>query len=225
MSKKNGMKAVVICLLAAMIAGLFTGCLHEHNWMDATCYSPMTCLGCGETIGEPRGHIWNEAACDVGRQCDDCGKTEGEALGHDFVGGDAFTPAMCSRCDAMQPLALPESGQVFLGRDMNYVSQLSVTAAALQSSYVKLKGTSGEDVFSFFVRAGETVTVDVPGGYFYVYFAYGTDWYGTEYLFGPNTTYSKDDELTDFENYTWEYTLTPVTDGNFSETPIDADEF
>ena len=125
----------------------------------------------------------------------------------------------------MQPLSLPKNGQVFIGNDLYRESERSIKSSSGESCYIKLKGSSGVDVFSFFVRAGCSVTVSVPSGYYYVYFSYGKEWYGTEYLFGPNTTYAKDDELLDFKNYTWEYTLEPVYNGNFSETPVDEDEF
>jgi hypothetical protein len=44
-------------------------------------------------------------------------------------------------------------------------------------------------------------------------------------MFGAQTSYSKDDVLKDFEYYAWSYKLYPVTNGNFSETPIDEDEY
>ena len=78
---------------------------------------------------------------------------------------------------------------------------------------------------SFYVRAGDTVTVGVPCEYLYVYFASGDTWYGTSHLFGEDTSYSMDDTICDFTEYTWEYTLYPVSSGNFSQTPIDEDEF
>lgn len=79
---------------------------------------------------------------------------------------------------------------------------------------------------SFYVRAGETVTVGVPADYLYIYFASGETWYGTTDLFGSNTNYSMDDELLDFtDGRSWTYTLYPVNNGNFSETPIDPDDF
>ena len=109
--------------------------------------------------------------------------------------------------------------------DLELTSELTIRSASGESCYIKLKDSAGNDVFSFFVRAGDSITVAVPSGYFYVFFAYGDEWYGPESLFGPDTTYGKDDELCDFENYTWEYTLYPTYDGNFSETPISADEF
>ena len=73
----------------------------------------------------------------------------------------------------------------------------------------------------------ETVTVGVPADELYIYFASGTKWYGygKGLMFGEDTSYSKDDELVDFSEYTWEYTLYPVNDGNFSETPSNENEF
>ena len=90
---------------------------------------------------------------------------------------------------------------------------------------VKLKTRSGKERLSFYVRAGETVTVGVPAECLYVYFASGDTWYGEEKLFGEYTNYQKDDELCDFTTGTWEFTLYPVRDGNLSLSPVDEDDF
>ena len=217
---KRNSRLILLFSLILLITVTFTGCLHEHDWTNATCYNPVTCVDCGETAGEPRGHVWSEATCEEPKFCTDCGKTEGTALGHDF-GFDNT----CSYCGIKQALPLPQSGQVFIGSDLYCESQLTIVSSTTESCYIKLKGTSGTDVFSFFVRAGDSVTVDVPAGYYYVYFSYGTDWYGTDELFGPNTTYAKDDEICDFENYIFEYTLEPTYSGNFSATTVNEDEF
>ena len=55
-----------------------------HNWQDATCTEPKTCILCGETTGEAIGHIWY-ATCTEPRTCTVCGGTDGEALGHSYV--------------------------------------------------------------------------------------------------------------------------------------------
>ena len=44
-------------------------------------------------------------------------------------------------------------------------------------------------------------------------------------MFGEDTVFSKDDEMLDFTECGWEYTLQPVYDGNFSETPSNENEF
>ena len=86
---------------------------------------------------------------------------------------------------------------------------------------------NGKECISFFVRSGETVTIGVPAEYLYVYFASGDTWYGygEGLMFGENTVYSKDDDALDFTQYTWEYTLYQVANGNFVETPSNQDEF
>ena len=120
----------------------------------------------------------------------------------------------------------PRSGELLLG-SFSDESEITVTTTNYEDCVVMLKSNKGVTKLAFYVRAGDTVTVGVPAGYFYVYFASGEDWYGygEGLMFGKHTSYSMDDELLDFFNYTWEYTLRPVTDGNFSETPIDEDEF
>ena len=123
------------------------------------------------------------------------------------------------------PLAEPRSGTILSGTETYGESEITVTASGGESCVVKLKTYSGVERLSFYVRAGETVTVGVPAEFLYVYFASGDDWYGRNDLFGKKTSYSMDDELCDFAEYTCEYTLYPVTNGNFSQTPIDADEF
>lgn len=220
------MKSIASLFVCAMlIACLFSGCAHQHTWKEASCFSPKTCIECGETEGTVAAHSWSSATCLKPKECTKCGKTEGDPSGHSWTEGSATTPRICEICNEMEPLALPKSGQVFIGSDLYRGSELKISSSSYESCYIKLKGSSGEDVFSFFVRAGTSVTVPVPAGYYYVYFSHGSEWYGEEYLFGPNTKYSKDDELMDFESFTWEYTLQPVIDGNFSETPIDEEEF
>lgn len=119
----------------------------------------------------------------------------------------------------------PRSGEILLGQEDFYGSELTITASGGSSCVVKLKTSAGTTRLSFYVRAGDTVTVGVPDEYLYVYFASGDTWYGDKHLFGSNTSYSMDDEIKDFTQYTWKYTLYPVAYGNFSETPIDPEDF
>ena len=217
--------STIIVFIILLSTCLLLGCSHEHSWTSASCYSPKTCVKCGETEGDIRGHRWIDATCEKAKYCKDCGLTAGYPLNHTWVGGSYNSPQICKNCDKMKPLDTPKNGQVFIGKTLYCNSQITITTNSKESCYIKLKGSSGVDVFSFFVRAGSTVTVSVPSGYYYVYFAHGIDWYGTEYLFGSSTTYSKDDELLDFNNYSWKYTLYETTNGNFTETPISEDEF
>lgn len=120
----------------------------------------------------------------------------------------------------------PASGTILEGYFYNE-SEITVTADSYEDYVVSLKDVYGNTYVSFYVRAGDTVTVGVPWEYLYVYFASGEEWYGygKGLMFSPSTRYSKDDELRNFVDHTWEYTLYPVTNGNFSETPSSAEEF
>lgn len=123
-------------------------------------------------------------------------------------------------------VAEPMSGDVLMGvGGVQDMSQLTVEASGGASCMVKIKTTSGITKLAFYVRAGETATIGVPKGNYYVYFATGSTWYGLKDLFGEDTVYFKDAEIRDFIKYTWEYELTQTSSGNFSETPIDASEF
>ena len=220
-------KITAIILGCILICSMLSGCCIIHDWQSATCEKPETCSKCGETKGTAIGHNWTipNATCTEDKLCTTCGKIEAHATGHNWTEATEATPRICTNCKEMEPMDLPANGQVFIGKDEYCSSMLTIRSSTTNSCYIKLKDSSGKDVYSFFVRAGETVNAPVPGGYYYVYFAYGDDWYGTEYVFGPETTYAKDDEICDFFSYTWEYSLYPSYGGNFSETPIDGSEF
>ena len=125
----------------------------------------------------------------------------------------------------LTPVTEPRSGTILSGMEVDDGSEITITASGGQSCVVKLKTSSGVTRLSFYVRAGETITVRVPCEYLYVYFASGSTWYGNNHLFGENTSYSMDDKICNFVDYTWEYTLRPVSSGNFEQTPIDAEDF
>lgn len=126
---------------------------------------------------------------------------------------------------AFEPLEEPQTGAILFSNTENTDSEITIHAPDDSACVVKLKTLDEEDVLSFYVRAGEDATVPVPAEELYVYFAFGNTWYGNDYLFGGETSYSKDSGICDFSEYTWEYTLSPVTNGNFRETPVDAEEF
>lgn len=143
---------------------------------------------------------------------------------------ESYTPKTIvynSTAEKQQPDPVPEpvTGKVISGYESFNASEITVTASRTSSCLVRLKDAQGNEKLSFYVRAGETATVGVPDINLQVFFASGDTWYGEDLLFGEKTYYSKDDRLLNFYDYTWSYTLYPVTDGNFSETPIDADEF
>ena len=206
------------------VCGATQGSPLAHSWTAATCTKPKTCSVCGATQGSPLAHSWVAATCTKPKKCSVCGKIEGNSLDHNWSKETLTSPSTCSRCGKMRPMSTPKTGQVYISSDLYCSSELTINASS-ESVYVKLKNSSGKDVFSFFARANQTTTVSVPSGNYRVYFAHGTDWYGPKYCFGDATSYSKDNELLDFNSYTYTYTLYSVTDGNFSETPVDKNEF
>ena len=119
------------------------------------------------------------------------------------------------------------SGTILSGKEYNKGSKITVTADWGADHVVLLKDTTGKEIVSFYVRAGDTVTIGVPAESLYVYFARGTEWhgYGKGLMFGDNTVYTKDDTIQDFSQYTYEYKLYPVNNGNFSEAPSNEKEF
>ena len=95
MIKKKGIFCVAF-IVSMMV--LFSGCGHEHTWVDATCTEPRTCTECGETEGEPTGHLWGHPTCTEPKTCKICGATEGNALGHQWLDATCTEPKTCSVC-------------------------------------------------------------------------------------------------------------------------------
>lgn len=129
--------------------------------------------------------------------------------------------------NSAKTVPMPVSGTILNGRSYYNASSITVHASKSESCVVSLKNHYGQEILSFFVRAGETVTVGVPSGQLYVYFASGEKWYGygESLMFGKATDYFKDDHLVDFSRYTWEYKLYQTSSGNFTETPCSKSEF
>lgn len=99
------MKKYIVSVLLALVAGVLSGCGHKHQWREATCIEPMTCMECGETKGEPqKWHDWESATCTAPRTCRICGETEGEALGHEFLALD--WSGKCFRCEEQIGISL-----------------------------------------------------------------------------------------------------------------------
>ncbi len=84
-----------------------------HDWAEATCTEPRTCMRCGVTRGNPLGHAQVVDAA-VEPTCTETGKTEGshcsrcgeelkeqeilKALGHDWLEATCTEPKTCKLC-------------------------------------------------------------------------------------------------------------------------------
>ena len=103
--KKSGKPKIGVKILAVMLLIIVTtlvvcladGCL-IHEWRDATCTEPVTCIHCGAIDGEPLGHQWIKATCEKAKTCVVCAVTEGSPAGHSWSAATCTEPQMCSTC-------------------------------------------------------------------------------------------------------------------------------
>ncbi len=102
------MKRVISLVLALAAVLSLAGCCLNHEWEEATCTEPRTCVKCGKTEGEPLSHDWEEATCTEPKTCSRCGETKGEPLGHDWEEATYDAPKTCSRCGETEGEPLEE---------------------------------------------------------------------------------------------------------------------
>jgi len=126
---------------------------------------------------------------------------------------------------------LPVQGKITWYSAGDPVAPLEIRSSRGSNYVVKLADYySGRAVLSVFVHGGSAVNFDVPLGTYSIKYASGEKWYGSEHLFGLETSYSKADTSFDFRvigNQVSGYTLTlyKVVDGNLHTSPISPDEF
>ena len=133
------------------------------------------------------------------------------------------------------PVKTPENGEILNAvLAVNYCAPLTIDASSCSEStnfYIKLKRIGTNTTYlSFFVRGGMIAEIDAPLGTYEIFYASGTNWYGSEKLFGRATTYYRvGKRLTFDESYGfvngWTITLGVVPDGNLEVREITAREF
>lgn len=137
-------------------------------------------------------------------------------------------PSPAQQVEEMQP---PQSGLVRSYSYNDHIAPLSISASTDSHHFVKLLDSiSGHTVVTIFVQRGSTTEVDVPLGRFYLRYASGTRWYGTDHLFGKETDYFAAHEPLEFSQdhdgvIGHEITLFRVRDGNLRTKAIRAAEF
>ena len=104
-------KKIVMVGMAMAFSVLLTGCHMKHEWQEATCTQPRTCIVGNETEGEALGHVWKEADCTNPRTCTVCGETEGIALSHAWREADCANPRICTVCGETEGEALGHTWQ------------------------------------------------------------------------------------------------------------------
>lgn len=91
-------KFLILVVVILIFCMALTGCGHTHEWEPATCSTPKTCLGCGETEGEALEHEWIEATCQEAKHCTLCGLTQGQPIEHSWSDATCTEAKTCSRC-------------------------------------------------------------------------------------------------------------------------------
>lgn len=128
--------------------------------------------------------------------------------------------------------ALPYNGWVQRYHTSEAIAPLQIVTRSADSHYfVKIVDFYTERlVATVFVRGGYRAELDVPLGSYKLKYATGSTWYGTQYLFGPTTSYSQADERFDFRvsgsqvsGYTVE--LYMQRNGNLETSRISAADF
>lgn len=126
---------------------------------------------------------------------------------------------------------LPYSGAIQTWTSSKRVAPFEIKAAKGSNYLLKLVDVyTDSPIMTVFVRSGTNVEVEVPLGTYEVRYAAGEKWYGYEYLFGPETSYSKAENTFTFEivgNQISGFTITlyKVAHGNLHTSAIGPTEF
>lgn len=126
---------------------------------------------------------------------------------------------------------MPRDGTVKMFTNKEAIAPLSISTPTGSSYLVKLYNNSTNSLtMNIFLRGGGTTEVKVPLGKYTLKYATGGQWYGYEHYFGPNTSYSKAEDIFNFyktsrgvSGYT--LTLYTVSNGNLQTTSINGTNF
>lgn len=93
-----GMLGIFVIVAGLIVVGAISGWHVKHDWTEATCTEPETCITGGETRGEASGHNWAEATCTEPEICTVCEENRGEASGHTYTEPTCTEAAVCTVC-------------------------------------------------------------------------------------------------------------------------------
>ncbi len=99
-----------------------------------------------------------------------------------------------------KPVTLPRNGTL----KKNYHKGLAPLTITTRNDgrhyYLKLLNASnGSETLTAFMKSGSTIAEHVPIGKYELKYAVGDDWYGTRWLFGPETVFKKMDRVFEFK--------------------------
>lgn len=129
------------------------------------------------------------------------------------------------------PQLMPPSGVLQINTEAEQIAPFKINADTSGCYYLKMIGTSnGQAVLTVFLRAGESVLIDVPLGEFEIHYATGHTWFGEIHHFGQAARCFKLDTnlrfFVDGETIAGhELTLYGVSDGNIVSEPIAPEKF
>lgn len=160
------------------------------------------------------------------------------------------TPKVTAKSSATKaPSAVTvKNGQIFVATDYKGVCPFKIVADSFTNYYVYLEYRDSpknskekrlimssskkpyEPNIAFYLKAGQTVEIDVPIGIYKLYYAAGSTFYGTKLLFGDTTQYYSSDELLTFYADSEYYHGTTITlkatyNGNFDTDKIPESQF
>lgn len=125
----------------------------------------------------------------------------------------------------------PKSGTIRTAGNKTGVAPFEIVAPSGDDYYIKMvDALTGDSKVVVFVHGGQRTEVLVPVGTYEIRYASGSTWYGENYLFGPDTDYTKTDEEFAFrrtpDGYSgYSVTLYKVAHGNLSTSQIRPEDF
>jgi TolA-binding protein len=128
----------------------------------------------------------------------------------------------------------PENGEILVNYIGSGEGEFTVNSDS-SDACIKLESKNNPETYLlFYVHANSSATISVSDGEYIVKYTTGPHWYGTNSMFGEETSYVLAEDLFEFEtSYTDEYiyystiniTLYTVFGGNLETTIITADAF
>ena len=111
------------------------------------------------------------------------------------------------------------------------VAPLQIKTRAGKNYYIKVVDTSNnQPALTAYVVGGRHFEVDMPLGTYELRYAAGDSWFGLTHYFGPQTTFSKTNELFHFTSNGYQYSgytieLILQTNGNLRTVNINGTDF
>ena len=86
-----------LCVALISLAGVWAySCTHQ--WTEATCLAPKTCMLCEITEGEPAEHQWENGTCITPGVCAVCHATDTNTADHTWIDATCQQRKTCELC-------------------------------------------------------------------------------------------------------------------------------